>query len=385
MDICHIANIQSSWKSAWPRFLVSYGFQWFPGTALLCSPNMLQPSWVSSLIRRITCCRHPEVVMSKHHGQSIDNRLPAHGYSIRRSLYTSQFQNTAVTQCPFLKIYMFSGMSKSTRLFRLAFQRGLRHAFSLLQIQLRNRCCLMAMRRNSKQTSETEANSTAWEQVGMDVEDVQSSEEEAQTAQPARKSKSNRDKNRPLKPGIRTPIVEASEAYHGGASGAIPRVPSGSNQFNVEQMAQMLQLMRDQGVLPELPVEGQSSQAPKTPRSKDTTETKEKKSGKRQEQAALTGSKADFPTLSTEFSNDVTFNIMNSLRSQGLVFKWKLLLLMLRVKEAVEDPAANPRRRWKRNPRWVMHMHGRHLAALWGHLGAARQLCWNPKTYWLGA
>lgn len=41
----------------------------------------------------------------------------------------------------------------------------------------------------------------------MDVEDVQSSEEEAQTAQPARKSKSNRDKNRPLKPGIRTPSL----------------------------------------------------------------------------------------------------------------------------------------------------------------------------------
>ena len=38
----------------------------------------------------------------------------------------------------------------------------------------------------------------------------------------------------------------------------------------------------------------------------------------------------------------------------------------------------------KRNPRWVMHMHGRHIASLWDHLRAARQLCWNPKTYWLG-
>ena len=30
---------------------------------------------------------------------------------------------------------------------------------------------------------------------------------------------------------------------------------------------------------------------------------------------------------------------------------------------------------------WMMH--GRHLAALWGHLGSARQLCNSPKTWWL--
>ena len=35
--------------------------------------------------------------------------------------------------------------------------------------------------------------------------------------------------------------------------------------------------------------------------------------------------------------------------------------------------------KWKRNPRWLMALHGRQLAALWGHLGAARQLCFNPR------
>ena len=59
------------------------------------------------------------------------------------------------------------------------------------------------------------------------------------------------------------------------------------------------------------------------------------------------------------------------------------MLLQLRVKKAVEaDKAA--RRKWKKNPRWVLHMHGRFLASLWGHIGSARQLCFNPKVYHLG-
>lgn len=243
----------------------------------------------------------------------------------------------------------------------------------------------MAMRRTSRQTSETEANSTAWEQVGMDLEEEESSDvEEVPTTQNRRTSKHGKPRKEKLNEKNRSPSLRRPR--HITVEQVVnPSTASGSNQMNMEQMAQMLQLMRQQGLLPEMPVEEQSDTRPKTPRStKDSTETKEKKAGKRQEQAALTGNRAHFPTLSTEFSNDVTFNIMNSLRSQGLVFKWKLLLLLLRVKEAVEDPAANPRRRWKRNPRWIMHMRGRHLASLWGHLGAARQLCWNPKTYWLG-
>ena len=99
-----------------------------------------------------------------------------------------------------------------------------------------------------------------------------------------------------------------------------------------------------------------------------------------QKKAALTGSEAPFPTLSKEFSDDITFNIMLSLKAQLITFKWKLMLLLLRAKQAVE---AEKSLRWKRNPRWIMNLHGRHVAALWGHLGAARQLCHNPKTWWL--
>ena len=101
---------------------------------------------------------------------------------------------------------------------------------------------------------------------------------------------------------------------------------------------------------------------------------------KAQKKAALTGSEAPFPTLSKEFSDDITFNLMLSLNAQALTFKWKLLLVMMRAKRAVE---AEKTLRWKRNPRWIMGLHGRHMAALWGHLGAGRQLCHNPKTWWL--
>ena len=48
-----------------------------------------------------------------------------------------------------------------------------------------------------------------------------------------------------------------------------------------------------------------------------------------------------------------------------------------------EGGGKDPGRRWKRNYWWLMHMEGRHLASLWGHLGSARQLCFNPKIYYL--
>ena len=113
---------------------------------------------------------------------------------------------------------MFSGMSKSTRLFRLAFQRGLRHAFSLPPIQLRDRCCLMAMRRNSKQTSETEANSTACMGAsrhgrGGRVVRGRSSGSDASSEVEGQQEQTSEDREQ-------NPIVEASEAYRGGTSGA---------------------------------------------------------------------------------------------------------------------------------------------------------------------
>jgi len=50
--------------------------------------------------------------------------------------------------------------------------------------------------------------------------------------------------------------------------------------------------------------------------------------------APLTGREADFPTLSHRYSYDVTFNILGSITEQALTFKWKLLLLMLRMKQS---------------------------------------------------
>lgn len=97
----------------------------------------------------------------------------------------------------------------------------------------------------------------------------------------------------------------------------------------------------------------------------------------------MTGREADFPTLSNRYSYDLTFNILGSLTEQTLTFKWKMMLLQLRVKKAVEADKTT-RRRWKKNPRWVLHMHGLFLASLWGHIGSARQLCFNPKVYHLG-
>ena len=107
----------------------------------------------------------------------------------------------------------------------------------------------------------------------------------------------------------------------------------------------------------------------------------EKKAPRENKKAALTGSQADFPTLSNHFSLDITFNIIRSITAQTITFKWKLMLLLMRVKAAVEMDGRGLR--WKRNPRWIMQLHGRHLASLWGHVGAARQLCWNPKTFML--
>ena len=144
---------------------------------------------------------------------------------------------------------------------------------------------------------------------------------------------------------------------------------------NMQEMyAQMQQMM----------VQQQAQQAAGSAAQESTT-VKEAKSGttkvnKINKHAALTGAEAPFPSLSQAFSMDLTFNVAKSIYAQSRTFKWKMLLLMLRVKKAVEMDSS---RRWKRNPRWMLHMQGRHLASLWGHLGAARQLCFNPKVYYL--
>lgn len=161
-----------------------------------------------------------------------------------------------------------------------------------------------------------------------------------------------------------------------------------SMQEQMEMMMQQMAQMSSARSSQDLAMLQQMQQQPKEV--KETVETKPASSNqtvkntsakKPNKHAALTGSEAPFPTLSNHFSHDLTFNIMRSLQSQVVTFKWKMMLLMMRVKVAVEE--SDIRRKWRRNPRWILHTHGRFLASLWGHLGAARQLCFNPKLYHL--
>ena len=143
-------------------------------------------------------------------------------------------------------------------------------------------------------------------------------------------------------------------------------------QAQMNQMAAMMMQLQETAATAKAKAKSKPGES-----GQNTTRTKENK------RAALTGREADFPTLSNRYSYDLTFNILGSLTEQTLTFKWKMMLLQLRVKKAVEaDKTA--RRKWKKNPRWVLHMHGRFLASLWGHIGSARQLCFNPKVYHLG-
>ena len=100
--------------------------------------------------------------------------------------------------------------------------------------------------------------------------------------------------------------------------------------------------------------------------------------GKTQRVKALTDLQADFPTLSNRYSEDLVINVALSLTCQLLTFKWKQLVWMLRIRRAVEMEMGD-RSRWRRNPRWLMMMLGRQLASMWGHMGAARQLCNDPR------
>ena len=153
---------------------------------------------------------------------------------------------------------------------------------------------------------------------------------------------------------------------------------------NQEQMAQMQQMqaqmqemfMQMQNVAMVAQEAAGSEDKMVKPRAKSASGQNKTKS--KPKLGALTNPQADFPTLSNVFSDDVTYNIAKSLLSQTVTFKWKMVLLLCRIKAAVEHEG---KKRWKRNPRWIMHMHGRHLASMWGHLGSARQLCFNPRVY----
>ena len=162
------------------------------------------------------------------------------------------------------------------------------------------------------------------------------------------------------------------------AQSALDRVRNQEQMAQMQQMqAQMQEMFMQMQNVAMVAQEAAGSEDKKVkPRAKSAS-GQNKTKGK-PKLGALTNPQADFPTLSNVFSDDVTYNIAKSLLSQTVTFKWKMMLLLCRIKAAVEHEG---KKRWKRNPRWIMHMHGRHLASMWGHVGSARQLCFNPRVY----
>ena len=154
------------------------------------------------------------------------------------------------------------------------------------------------------------------------------------------------------------------------------RSPSRTPQISKEMVEMQAQMAQMATMMMEMQEMATAAKAKAKSRSKAAgsgqTAPKENK------KAALTGREADFPTLSHRYSYDVTFNILGSITEQALTFKWKLLLLMLRMKQAVEADKST-RRRWKRNPRWIMHMNGRFLAGTMGPSGQRPSVVLQPE------
>eukprot|EP00438_Fugacium_kawagutii_P006229 Skav208378 [mRNA] locus=scaffold3508:51885:54965:+ [translate_table: standard] len=98
-----------------------------------------------------------------------------------------------------------------------------------------------------------------------------------------------------------------------------------------------------------------SKTAPKTAAAEETNpSSKSKKSStpsqNRQKQlAATTGQLADFPLLGMTKSHDPVFNASWVFHQRLICHKWKALVWMVRVKEAMDKSKTQ----WRRNPRWL--------------------------------
>lgn len=238
----------------------------------------------------------------------------------------------------------------------------------------------------------TETDASLWETVGQDVEEFNMTDEE----DPQRSTAVFRESSQKFK--TKKPTMKVSRRQKSTAASSadtaeevkVMQEQMGHMQQMFLQMKEMMGLQRDLMQPATEEVENEVTHNKEKQKGGSSANraasSGRKKTARQQLSAALTGREAPYPTLSTMFSDDLTWNIILSIKSQSVTFKWKMLLLMMRIKRAVEhemDKDKGTKRRWKRNPRWIMLMHGRHLAALWGHLGSARQLCNNPKTWWL--
>ena len=97
---------------------------------------------------------------------------------------------------------------------------------------------------------------------------------------------------------------------------------------------------------------------------------------KAQEVKALTGQRADYPSLSNLWSYELGLNIAASTTSRMRTWCWKKFVWMARIKKAVEKEGD---RRWKRNPRWLSMLLGKEVAFLFGHFGSMRQKLQAPE------
>ena len=249
----------------------------------------------------------------------------------------------------------------------------------------------MAERRRQPVNEQPEAyelSQQEWENVGQDseLEEMSAQEEDptglAQVRTPMRTVKRQslnrmlrRSPTSPSPPG-RKPLGKMNKARDTkeeptrGASSSTAQMDM--TQMNMAQMQAMMMKMQEMMAQNLNKEEAEVDPGARhRGRSQEPIPAKDKmkKTPRAVRTAALTGDEAPFPSLSTQFSDDPTMNLMISLRSQTFTFKWKLLLLMLRIKMAVEME----KRRWKRNPRWIMKMHGNHIelpayGAIWERL-----------------
>ena len=96
---------------------------------------------------------------------------------------------------------------------------------------------------------------------------------------------------------------------------------------------------------------------------------------RREQEKKLTGTAADFATLSANRSSDVVENTKLTIMAHLTTFQWKKFVWMLKARQAMQQEG----RRWTRNPRWLASLFGREMGWLWGHLGAARQALATPR------
>ena len=91
--------------------------------------------------------------------------------------------------------------------------------------------------------------------------------------------------------------------------------------------------------------------------------------------AATTGELADFPMLGLTKSWDPPMNCSWITHQRILVHKWKVFLLQLRMRQAMEQS----RLPWKRQPAWLARLYATELAAMWGHFGSCVKTLRQPK------